>query len=234
MIRPSEFFTFCKITILNTGNSLYISFFGIAHFNLTHMKKITFFYLMMVSFFTVGAQTTIPHKAAQINAALLAASTPLRSGASVYGYNESGEWVELQKGTNELVCIADDPESKGFSVACYHKDLEPFMERGRVLKAEKKSHQEIFDIREEEVKSGTLPMPSTATSMTIYYTNDEANFDAVTGEVKHGNFRYVVYIPFATAASTGLPTSPEVPGMPWIMDPGTHRAHIMNTPPAND
>jgi len=41
----------------------------------------------------------------------------------------------------------------------------------------------------------------------------------------------VVYIPWATAASTGLPIKPAAPGMPWIMDPGTHRAHIMITPP---
>jgi len=43
--------------------------------------------------------------------------------------------------------------------------------------------------------------------------------------------RYVIYIPFATAESTGLPLAPSAPGMPWIMDPGTHRAHIMINPP---
>jgi len=44
----------------------------------------------------------------------------------------------------------------------------------------------------------------------------------------------VVYIPWATAASTGLPIKPEAPGMPWIMDPGTHRAHIMINPISKD
>ena len=34
----------------------------------------------------------------------------------------------------------------------------------------------------------------------------------------------------ATAETTGLPTKPHVKGMPWIMDPGTHRAHIMVGP----
>ncbi len=48
------------------------------------------------------------------------------------------------------------------------------------------------------------------------------------------SFRYVVYIPWATAANTGLPTKPEAPGMPWIMDPGTHRAHIMIDPVMKD
>jgi len=53
----------------------------------------------------------------------------------------------------------------------------------------------------------------------------------MTGEVQDGYQRSVIYIPYATAESTGLPTKPIAPGMPWIMDPGTHRAHIMIDPP---
>ena len=40
---------------------------------------------------------------------------------------------------------------------------------------------------------------------------------------------YVVYIPFATAESTGLSATP-APGTPWIMFPGTPKAHIMFVP----
>jgi len=40
----------------------------------------------------------------------------------------------------------------------------------------------------------------------------------------------VVYVPYATAATTGLPTRP-APGVPWLMDPGTAGAHIMISPP---
>ena len=58
-------------------------------------------------------------------------------------------------------------------------------------------------------------------------------FDPETGEVTKGYLRYVIYIPFATPESTGLPLAPSEPGMPWIMDPGTHRAHIMINPPQN-
>jgi hypothetical protein len=43
--------------------------------------------------------------------------------------------------------------------------------------------------------------------------------------------RYVIYIPFATPESTGIPLKPLTPGGPWIMNPGTHRAHIMINPP---
>jgi hypothetical protein len=175
----------------------------------------------------------IPSAEIQIKTAVLAAPEDKRDGAMVYGYNAKGEFVMLRKGTNEFVCITDDPKASGFNVSCYHKDLEPFMARGRELKAQGKSFQEIFDIREVEVKSGKLFMPKQATNLQVFSAPAE-NYNPETGEVTKGNFRYVVYIPWATAESTGLPLKPEAPGMPWIMDPGTHRAHIMINPPAKN
>lgn len=175
----------------------------------------------------------IPSVEIQIKTAVLAAPEDKRDGAMVYGYNAKGEFVMLRKGTNEFVCITDDPKASGFNVSCYHKDLEPFMARGRELKAQGKSFQEIFDIREVEVKSGKLFMPKQATNLQVFSAPAE-NYNPETGEVTKGNFRYVVYIPWATAESTGLPLKPEAPGMPWIMDPGTHRAHIMINPPAKN
>jgi len=187
--------------------------------------------LLMLSAFTVMAQT--PSREIDIKTALLAAPADKRADATVLGMDAKGETIVLRKGTNELICIADDPKSPGLSVSCYHKDLEPFMARGRQLKAQGKTFKEIFDIREAEAKSGKLKMPKQASNLQVFSASKE-NFDPITGEVKKGNHRYVVYIPWATAASTGLPTKPEVPGMPWIMDPGTHRAHIMIDPPSKD
>jgi hypothetical protein len=63
----------------------------------------------------------------------------------------------------------------------------------------------------------------------VYSAPDE-KFNRSTGDVQDGYLRYVIYIPYATAESTGLPTKADAPGMPWIMDPGTHRAHIMINP----
>jgi hypothetical protein len=60
----------------------------------------------------------------------------------------------LREGDNEFIVLADNPKQDGFSAACYHKDLEPFMARGRVLERGKKSKQEVFAIREAEMKSG--------------------------------------------------------------------------------
>ncbi len=195
------------------------------------MKKTTIVLALLCCAFSLMAQN-VPSKESQIAAAVLAAPEGLRENAMVYGYSEKGEFVVLRKGSNEMVCLADDPKQPGLSVSCYHKDLEPFMARGRELKKEGKSFQEIFDIREEEVKSKKLAMPAQPTSLFVFSAKEE-NYDAKTGAVKDGNLRYVVYIPWATAESTGLPLKPEAPGMPWIMDPGTHRAHIMINPPAN-
>lgn len=176
-------------------------------------------------------QVVIPSKDVQLQTAVLAAPEALRDGAAVYGYDQDGEFVLLKDGTNGMICLADDPTNKGFSVACYPEDLEPFMARGRELKKKGLGFNEIFAQREKEVQSKQLKMPKDGTTLFVYFTNDESAFNPETGEVKNGNFRYVVYIPYATAETTGLPLSPEAPGMPWIMDPGTHRAHIMINPP---
>jgi hypothetical protein len=195
------------------------------------MKRLTMILLLAIC--SINAWAQIPSKEIQIKTAVLAAPEDKRDGAMVYGYDLKGELIVLRKGTNEMVCLADNPNQKGFSVSCYHKDLEPFMARGRELKAAGKSFQEIFDIREAEAKSGKLIMPKQASNLQVYSAPDEA-FNPKTGEVTKGTFRYVVYIPWATAASTGLPTKPEAPGMPWIMNPGTHRAHIMIDPVMKD
>jgi hypothetical protein len=173
-----------------------------------------------------------PDKEIQIKTAVLAAPQAQREDATVMGFNSKGEMVVLRKGGNGMICLADDPAQKGLSVSCYHQDLEPFMERGRQLKKEGKSFQEIFDLREEEVKSGKLKMPSQPTTLYVYTAPDES-FNAQTGDVKDGYLRYVIYIPYATAESTGLPLKPDFDGQPWIMNPGTHRAHIMINPPKN-
>ncbi|MEY4930323.1 MAG: hypothetical protein RI909_1047 [Bacteroidota bacterium] len=189
------------------------------------------FFVTLISSSALRAQ--IPSAEIQIKTAVLAAPADKRAEAMVYGYDSKGELVVLRKGTNEIICIADNPNQKGFSVSSYHKDLEPFMARGRELKAAGKTFQEIFDIREAEAKSGKLSMPKQASNLQVFSATEE-NYNSATGEVKKGSFRYVVYIPWATAASTGLPTKPEAPGMPWIMDPGTHRAHIMIDPVTKD
>jgi hypothetical protein len=194
------------------------------------MKKSLLAIIFISSGLNVNAQNAIPSAAIQIQTAELAAPADKRGASTVYGYSAKGEFILLRKGTNEMICLADDPKIPGLSVACYHEDLEPFMKRGRELKAEGKTPKEVTEIRDHEAKSGWFPMPKQPASLFVYTAKAE-NFDPVNGTVKDGYLRYVIYTPYATAASTGLPLKPDVPGMPWLMDPGTHRAHIMISPP---
>ena len=178
---------------------------------------------------STNANKTIPSKDIQIKSALMAAPTEKREGCAVMGYDTGGKLVMLRDGTNELICLADDPNAAGFSVACYAKDLEPFMKRGRDLRSQGMKHKEVFDQREKDVKEGKLSMPKQPTALYVFSAKDE-DYDRKTGEVKNGYLRSVVYIPYATSASTGLPEKPAADGMPWLMDPGTHGAHIMINP----
>lgn len=184
--------------------------------------------------FTVSAQDAakelkVPSKESQIKTALYAAPENEKEGATVIGFQEDGSTVVLRRGTNDLVCLADNPHNSGISSACYFKDLEPFMARGRELTLEGKTTAETREIRGKEIKAGRIKMPE-AGMVYVYSTKDESyNFD--TGEIKEGDMRYVIYMPYATTTSTGFSDKPSAPGMPWLMDPGTHRAHVMITPP---
>jgi hypothetical protein len=162
----------------------------------------------------------------QIKTAVLAAPAAERDKCMVLGFDASGKVITLREGTNNFICLADDPKQKGFSVACYHKDLEPLMARGRELRAQGKNAKDVFKIREEEVKAGKLKIPQNAVLNVTTGKVDEA-----TGEVTELYTRSVVYIPYATPETTGIPLVPVVEGGPWMMDPGTHHAHIMINPP---
>lgn len=194
------------------------------------MKKFLKFALLVFFPAVVSAQSKILPADVQIKTAVLAAPEDQRETATVFGYDAQGKFTKLRKGSGNLICIADDPDKDGIRVSCYSKKLEPFIARGRELSAEGKSEMEKREIRQNEVESGKLQMPD-APSMMYLLSGSAENYDVTTGELKDGNFRYVIYIPYATAESTGLPEKPFAPGMPWIMDPGTHRAHIMVTPP---
>ena len=196
------------------------------------MKKLKSSVLVLFTVYAFGQTDTkmvIPDKAIQIKTATLPIPEADQANAMVYGYNTEGELIVLREGSNLLVCLADDPSKEGISVSCYVKSLEPFMKRGRELTTEGKNAMEKRTIRGQEVTEGKLKMP-TEPSMTYIYYGSEEDYDPKTGDLKNGQFRYVIYTPFATPESTGLPIAPHAKGMPWLMDPGTFRAHIMIGP----
>jgi hypothetical protein len=171
---------------------------------------------------------TIDSNESLMATSLMAAPEESRSKCKIIGYNMAGEFVTLREGDNEFIVLADNPNQDGFNAACYHKDLEPFMARGRALRAEGKTGQEIFTLREAEIKSGQLKI---SPGLTLHiYSGAKTMYDPETSKVEGAQLRYVVYMPWATAESTGLPAAPMAPNHPWIMNPGTHRAHIMISP----
>ena len=174
-----------------------------------------------------AAAAEIPSAEHQLAAAVQAAPEGRRDDATVLGYDSSGSVVRLRSGSNDLVCLADDPADERFSVACYHRDLEPFMARGRELAAQGVAGNERSEIRFREVEEGKLPLPR---EPRLLYVLHGSGFDSDAGEVTDPFLRWVIYVPYATEESTGLSSQP-VAGGPWLMGAGTAGAHIMITPP---
>lgn len=173
-----------------------------------------------------GAQSKVLTQEKQIEAAVTPAPEELRGNAAVKGYNEDGELITLRDGSNKLVCLADDPQQDNFHVACYHKDLEPFMQRGRELKARGLSRKKVDSLRREEIKAGKIEMPGKPMALySLTGPKDAFNYD--TGTVEKASPLYVIYTPYATEESTGLSKDPISKGAPWLMEPGTPWAHIM-------
>lgn len=190
------------------------------------VRACTICVIFMMGYSIGKAQSEIRPKEDQIAAAVSPAPASMQAEASVLGYKQNGELTMLREGSNQLICLADDPEQSNFHVSCYHKDLEPFMALGRKLRAKGFSRAKVDSMRRVEIEAGTLNMPRKP--MALYSLNGSSDsFDYAMGEVKNASPLYVVYVPFETEASTGLSKKPASEGAPWIMEPGTPWAHIM-------
>ncbi len=171
-----------------------------------------------------SAQGTVPPAEQQVAAAVLALPAELRDGATVMGYREAGKLVVLREGKNGMHCLALYVTRPDFHVACYHKGLEPFMARGRQLRAEGVTGAKVDSVRFAEIASGKLKMPAHGSLYTI--TGTKESFDAATNKVSGAGTLMVLYIPGATPESIGVTAQPHTDG-PWLMFPGTPKAHVM-------
>ena len=171
-----------------------------------------------------GNAASLPTTDQQIAAAVLPLPEDLRGGATVMGYRAADKLEVIRPGTNGMTCLALFAVEKQFHVACYHRGMEAFMARGRELRAQGVKDPMVDSTRFAEVKSGKLKMPPQAAMYQIF--GSPTSWDASTGKVNGGRSLLVVYMPGATPESTGLSPAPSRSG-PWIMDPGTPKAHIM-------
>ena len=185
---------------------------------------------------TLAAQTSAAKpgpaltEAQQIASAVLPLPKEFRADAQVLGYKPgSTKLTQLRAGKGDFTCLASNPAAPQFHVACYHKSMEPFMARGRELRDRGTKGDQVDTVRFREVKSGKIIMPTHPAAL-YQLTGPTAGYDAakntVSNEVKP---LFVIYIPGATTASTGLSAQP-IEGSPWIMYPGTPKAHIMLVP----
>lgn len=162
----------------------------------------------------------------EVAAAVLALPDSMRAGARVLIYR-GPDLVEVRPGTNEMVCLGDDPSHKGLQVSCYHKSLEPFMAKGRELRAAGITKREAVDsARLADVKAGRLVMPSSAMLSSIFAESD--SFDAAAGPPEKHRGLDVIYLPYATQESSGITEQPS-PDRPWLMFAGLPWAHVMLT-----
>jgi hypothetical protein len=123
-----------------------------------------------------------------------------------------------------MTCLALFVVEKAFHAACYQDGMEPFMARGRELRAQGMKQAQVDTVRFAEVKSGKIKMPKQAMMYQIF--GDSTSWDPATGTVTKGQELLVLYMPFATEKTSGLSTTPSANG-PWIMYPGTPKAHMM-------
>ena len=160
----------------------------------------------------------------EIAAAVLPLPDSMRAGARVLIYR-GGDLVEARTGSNEMICLGDDPAHKGLQVSCYHKSLEPFMARGRELRAAGMTKREAVDsARLADVRSGRIVMPSSAMLSSVFAESD--SFDAAAGPPAKPRALDVIYLPFATQESSGISEQPAA-DRPWLMFAGKPWAHVM-------
>jgi hypothetical protein len=168
------------------------------------------------------AQSVSP-AAEQIAGAVLALPKEMRDGAGVMGYRTAGKLELLRPVKNGMLCLADDPQEEKFHVSCYADTMEPFMARGRDLRANGITGAKVDTTRFAEVKSGKLKMPAQPAALYQIFAD---SYDGKTNTVQNGRKLFVVYVPFATPQTTGLSTTPS-DKEPWLMLAGTPKAHIM-------
>lgn len=98
------------------------------------------------------------------------------------------------------------------------------MARGRALRAAGTPGTQVDTVRFAEVKQGKLRMPTAPASL-YSLSGPKDDFNAATGTAPRSKPLFVLYMPGATTATTGISSTPGKG--PWLMYPGTPKAHLM-------
>ncbi len=164
--------------------------------------------------------------AQQIALDVLPLPNAFRDNATVLGYRHAGKLDTLRKGSGFMTCLGTNPADSVFHAACYSNQLAQFMQRGRDLRTHGTPENRVDSVRFAEIDSGVIKMPKQGAALWKLdgpMSGVDIKAGTVTAAIKPS---YVFYMPYATAASTGLPDQPVAHG-PWLMLPGTPKAHMM-------
>ena len=138
----------------------------------------------------------------------------LQAGAEVVSVASDGEKTVLRKGSNNMMCRADDP-APGFMVICYHKSLDNYWTLAGPVLAGGATPKEERDFLLAAVKEGKL---SPVRGGILYVLNGAF--------VENALPLSVIFIPNLTAETTGLANVPDQ-HQPWLMWEGTPLSHVM-------
>ncbi|MEO8681474.1 MAG: hypothetical protein ABI665_20670 [Vicinamibacterales bacterium] len=155
---------------------------------------------------------------ADVDEALLAALASLRDQATVIKWKADFTYDTLRKGANGLVCYdrSGFPLMQPFAVQC--TSMANLPREGQNMKAEatgdRAKSEAMLKAMEQD---GTRAKPEFGS---VWYH--------VSGQDKDhlGQHEVTIAVPFATAASLGIPDKRRNDGV-WLMNAGTSTAHIM-------
>ena len=149
-----------------------------------------------------------------ISQALMPLPPALKDGATVVSVGENDKRTVLRKGSNNMMCRADDP-APGFMVICYHKDLDTYWTLAAPVLADGATPREERDYLLAAVKEGKL---SPVRGGILYVLNGTF--------VENALPMSVIFVPNLTAESSGLSDVPNQ-HQPWLMWGGTALSHVM-------
>lgn len=157
-------------------------------------------------------QTKTPEQ--QIEEALSPLPESMREAATVRGFDEAGEPVVLREGTSHIICHADDPNVRAWTVRCFPQSLEELVARSAALTKAGEDTPARLKTLNAEIASGEIEVPDVG----AVYVRTGNSVDIASGVM-------ILHVPNATGESTGLPTLP-TRGSPWLAEAGTPMANI--------
>jgi len=170
---------------------------------------------------------------AEMQAAVEALPSELRSEAGLIRFGEGEEVVWVREPKNNLVCNLDDPQDSGFQVRCYHREMWAAVRHWQAvfdtLGGDRRAAYREFD---RQVREGEFEM-YTAPSVGYAMEGPDYSYDWESGAIMSEMAKWQdIYLPFATAEELGATRYREHSEqglhsfMPFVQVPGTAFARI--------